>query len=28
LVAAHIALLLNTGSREDPLGYGVIAVKV
>lgn len=27
LVAAHIALLSRTGSKEDPLGYGVIAVK-
>ena len=27
LAAAHVALLLNMGSREDPLGYGVIAVK-
>jgi len=28
LVAAHISMLLHLGSREDPLGYGVIAVKV
>lgn len=28
LGAAHIALLLNAGSRDDPLGYGVIAVKI
>lgn len=27
LVAAHVALFLNTGSREDPLGYGVTALK-
>lgn len=27
LGAAHIALLLNAGSKEDPLGYGLIAVK-
>jgi SAM-dependent methyltransferase len=27
LVAAHAALLLRCGSREDPLGYGVSAVK-
>jgi SAM-dependent methyltransferase len=27
LGAAHVALLLCTGSKEDPLGYGVIAVK-
>lgn len=27
LVAAHIALGLRAGSKEDPLGYGVIAVK-
>ena len=27
LVAAHIALFLRVGSKEDPLGYGVIAVK-
>ena len=25
--AAHVTLLLCTGSKEDPLGYGVIAVK-
>lgn len=27
LAAAHVALFLNAGSREDPLGYGVIALK-
>jgi SAM-dependent methyltransferase len=27
LGAAHVALLLRAGSKEDPLGYGVIAVK-
>lgn len=27
LVAAHVSLLLRAGSSEDPLGYGVIAVK-
>ena len=27
LLAAHGALLLGTGSKEDPLGYGVVAVK-
>lgn len=27
LVAAHVALCLNAGSREDPLGYGVTALK-
>ena len=27
LVAAHVSLFLRAGSREDPLGYGVIAVK-
>lgn len=27
LFAAHIALLLGAGSKEDPLGYGVVAVK-
>jgi SAM-dependent methyltransferase len=27
LVAAHIALQFALGSREDPLGYGVVAVK-
>lgn len=27
LVAAHVALFLNMGSREDPLGYGVTALK-
>ena len=27
LVCAHVSLLLHAGSREDPLGYGVIAVK-
>ena len=27
LGAAHVALLLRVGSKEDPLGYGVIAVK-
>jgi SAM-dependent methyltransferase len=27
LVAAHVALLFNIGSKEDPLGYGVIAMK-
>jgi len=28
LSIAHISLLLKTGSKDDPLGYGVIAVKV
>jgi len=28
LGAAHVALLLHAGSKEDPLGYGVIAVKI
>jgi SAM-dependent methyltransferase len=28
LVAAHIALHFGLGSREDPLGYGVVASKV
>ena len=28
LGAAHIALLLRIGSREDPIGYGVIAVRI
>jgi len=27
IVAAHTALWLGTGSRDDPLGYGVVAVK-
>ena len=27
MVAAYAALLLNLGSKEDPLGYGVIAMK-
>ena len=27
LVAAHVAMLLGWGAKEDPLGYGVIAVK-
>ena len=27
LFAAHIALLFNLGSKEDPLGYGVLAKK-
>jgi SAM-dependent methyltransferase len=27
LGAAHVALILDAGSREDPLGYGVIALK-
>ena len=27
LGSAHVALLLRAGSKEDPLGYGVIAVK-
>ena len=27
LGAAHVALFSNAGSREDPLGYGLIAVK-
>jgi SAM-dependent methyltransferase len=27
LVAAHAAMLLRLGSRDDPLGYGVVAVK-
>jgi len=27
LIAAHFALLLHLGSKEDPLGYGVIAAK-
>jgi SAM-dependent methyltransferase len=27
LLAAHGALMLGTGSKEDPLGYGVVAVK-
>lgn len=27
LGAAHVALFLNAGSKEDPLGYGVIALK-
>ena len=27
LIVAHIALFLNAGSRDGPLGYGVIAVK-
>ena len=27
IAAAHATLLLNCGSREDPLGYGVTAVK-
>ena len=27
LMAAHASLLLGLGSREDPLGYGVVAVK-
>ena len=27
LSAAHVALLLHAGSRDDPLGYGVIALK-
>ena len=27
LIAAHITLFLNMGSREDPLGYGVTALK-
>lgn len=27
LSAAHVALFLNAGSKEDPLGYGLIAVK-
>lgn len=27
LVAAHVALFLDAGSREDPLGYGVTALK-
>ena len=28
LVAAHVAMLMRWGSKEDPLGYGVIAVKM
>lgn len=28
LVAAHVAMLLRLGSADDPLGYGVIAVKM
>lgn len=27
LASAHIALFLNAGSKADPLGYGVIAIK-
>lgn len=27
LIAAHVALTWRLGSREDPLGYGVVAVK-
>ena len=27
LISAHIAIYLHAGSREDPLGYGAIAVK-
>jgi len=28
LVAAHMTMLMRLGSRDDPLGYGVVAVKV
>lgn len=27
LFSAHVALLLGAGSKDDPLGYGVVAVK-
>ncbi len=27
LLAAHVALVLGAGAKEDPLGYGVVAVK-
>ena len=27
VLAAHVAMLLNLGSKDDPLGYGVVAVK-
>lgn len=27
LIAAHVSLVLRLGSREDPLGYGVVALK-
>jgi SAM-dependent methyltransferase len=27
LVASHVSMLLGLGSREDPLGYGVVATK-
>ena len=28
LMAAHLALQFGTGAREDPLGYGAVAVKL
>lgn len=28
LISAHLSLLLGTGSKDDPLGYGVVARKV